>query len=58
MKQDQVKIKYYVSDGYARNRPQYLRVDKEEWDSLNEEEKETLIYETIIAEINFRWSVE
>ena len=58
MKQDQVKIKYYFNDGYAGNRPQYLKVDKEEWDSLNEEEKETLIYETIIADMNFDWSVE
>ena len=58
MPQETVRIKYYIADGYVgKDRPHYLKVDKEEWDEMDDEEKDTYVYNEAINSINVDWSI-
>lgn len=54
----EIKIKYYISDGYVgKDRPHYLKVDSEEWEKMNDDEKDRYVTEYAIENISVDWTV-
>jgi hypothetical protein len=54
---DMVKIKFYIYDGYANKGQHILMVPKEEWESMNAEEREQYMWNAAIEKISISWDV-
>ena len=57
-----MRVRWEISDGYVgKSRPHYTEIPDEEFDGLNEEEKEQLIDDWVEEEFNnkvsFYWKV-
>lgn len=53
---ERVRICWEVNDGYVgKDRPHYLYVDREEWESMSDGERHEYVHDAAMEEISISW---
>jgi hypothetical protein len=55
---EKVRITWHVEDGYVNNGPHSLSFDKEEWDSMTEDERHEAVTEQAMQKVSIAWKVK
>ncbi len=56
---DKIEVKWWVADGYVgKDRPHVLKVDREEWDEMSEDERNNYVYDSALEQISIDWEVK
>jgi hypothetical protein len=52
---EKITITYYISDWYVGNRQNSFKIDRDEWNEMNDDEKYQYCWDVAIARINVYW---
>lgn len=55
---DKIEITWRVADGYVgKDRPHTLKVDREEWEEMDEDARDRFVYDHAMQEISIDWEI-